>query len=75
MDGHRTFKANSAYGTEINSFLLDTLNDHGLELLLYESTRNDHLLNPVLSTHSEIICNVTIIQSQQCQTMRILLRP
>ena len=30
MDGYGTIKANPPYGT-INSFLLDTLNDHGLE--------------------------------------------
>ena len=61
MDGHGTFKANPTYRTEINSFLLDTLNDHGLELLLDEPTRNDYLLDLVLSTRPEIICNVTIV--------------
>ena len=34
---------------------------HGLELLLDEPTRNDYLLDLALSTHPEIICNVTIV--------------
>ena len=61
MDGHGTIKANPAYGTGINSFLLDTLNDHGLEQLLDEPTRNNHFLDLVLSTHPEIICDVTVV--------------
>ena len=61
MDGHGTIKANPAYGTRINSFLLDTLNDHDLEQLLDEPTRNNHFLDLVLLTHSEIICDVTVV--------------
>ena len=33
MDGHGTIIPNPAYGTEINSFLLHTLNDHCLKQL------------------------------------------
>ena len=64
MEDHGTIKANiynPAYGSGINSFFLDTLNDHGLEQLLDEPTRNDHFLELVLSTHPEIICDVTIV--------------
>ena len=46
MDGHGTVKANPAYGTGINSFLLDTLNDHGLELSdPYSNSVNDNWIN------------------------------
>ena len=61
MDGHRTFRANCAYGTKINSFLLDTSNDHGLEQLLDKPTRNNHSLDLVLSTYLEITCDVTVV--------------
>ena len=61
MDGHGTIKANPAYGTRINSLLLDTLNDHGLEQLLDGLTRNNHFLDLVLSTHPETICDVTVV--------------
>ena len=61
MDGHGTIKTNPTHGNKINSFLLDTLNDHGLEQLLDEPTRNDHFLDLVLSTHPDIICDMTVV--------------
>ena len=51
----------ATYGTKINSFLLDTSNDHGLEQLLDEPTRNNHSMDLVLSTYLEIICDVTVV--------------
>ena len=60
MDGHGTIKANPAYGTGVNSFLLDTLKNHGLEQLLDEPTKNNHFLDLILSTHPKI-CDATVV--------------
>ena len=61
IDGHGSIKSDPAYGSEINSSFLDTLNDYDLEQLLDELTKNDQLLDLLLSIHPDIICHITVV--------------
>jgi len=48
----------TAYGYEINSFFVEMMNDYGFEQFVTQPTRDNHLLDLVLSTDSNIIENV-----------------
>ena len=61
MDGQGSIKPNPIYGIETNAFYLGMLNDYGLEQLLDEPTRKEHLLDLVLSTHPDIICDIAVV--------------
>ena len=52
---------NPTYGYEINSFFVAMMNDYGFEQFVTQPTREDHLLDLVLSTDPEIIENVQVV--------------
>ena len=49
------------YGNEISTFFLELLNDFAMEQLVGEPTRNNNLLDLILSTEPSTIINVTTI--------------
>ena len=51
---------NSTYGYEINSLFVEMMNNYGFELFVTQCTREDHLLDLVLSTNPDIIENVQV---------------
>ena len=53
-DGHGCINPSPAYGVDVNTYFLDTINDHGLKQLVCDPTRNDHILDLVL-TKNQII--------------------
>ena len=52
---------NPAYGYEINSFFVEMMNDYGFEQFVTQPTREDHLLDLVISTDPNIIENVQVV--------------
>ena len=49
---------NPAYGYEINSFFVEMMNNYGFEQFVAQPTRENHVLDLVLTTDSNIIENV-----------------
>ena len=64
MDGHGSVKSNPTSGIKItpSSWIYQMNSLDGLEQLLDEPTKNDHLLDLVLSTYPDIIiCDITVV--------------
>ena len=51
----------SIHGVKVNAQFLDTPNDYGMEQLVSDSTRNEHILDLVLTTQPEMLKGVTIV--------------
>ena len=60
-DGYGSINPSPVYGSDVNRYFLDIINDHGLEQLVTDPTRNDHILDLVLTTQPEMLKNVSIV--------------
>ena len=49
-----------AYGRELNSLFLEIIDDYGLELLVYQPTRQGNILDIILTSDPDMITNVDI---------------
>jgi len=58
-NGHGFINPSPANGVEVNEHFLDTINDYGMEQLVSDPTRNDHILDLVLITQPEMLKGVT----------------
>ena len=60
-DGIGYINRNPNYGYETNSLFVEMMNDYGFEQFVTQPTREDHLLDLVLSTNPDIIENVQVV--------------
>ena len=60
-DGHGLVNPSPAYGVDVNTYFLDTIDDHSLEQLVNFPTRNDHTLDLILTTLPEMLADVATV--------------
>ena len=60
-NGHGLINPSPAYGVDINTHFLDIINDHGLEQLVDDPTRNNHILDLVFTTQPEILKDISVV--------------
>ena len=60
-DGHGCINPSPAYGVDVNTYFIDIINDHGLQQLVGDPTRNDHILDLVFTTQPEMLKIVSIV--------------
>ena len=60
-DGIGYVNCNPTYGYETNSLFVEMMNNYGFEQSVTQPTRENHLLDLVLSTNPDIIKNVQVV--------------
>ena len=60
-DGIGYVNCNPTYGYETNSLFVEMINNYGFEQSATQPTRENHLLDLVLSTNPDIIENVQVV--------------
>ena len=53
--------SNPTYGPEVNHLFIETINDYGLEQLVTQPTRENHILDLVLSTHPGMLHDLEVV--------------
>ena len=60
-DGIGHVKPGPTYGAEVNNLFVDVINDFSLEQQILEPTRNDNVLDLVLTTSPYLIDNIKVV--------------
>ena len=77
-DGIGYVNPNPTYGYDTNSLFVEIVNDYGFEQFVSQPTRDNHLLDLILSTNPDIIKNVQVvpgISDHKAITCQLVLSP
>ena len=62
-EGMGCIQSSPTYGNDVNYLFIETINDSGLEQLVTEPTRNNHILDLVLTSQPDLINDVKVVPS------------
>ena len=77
-EGMGCIQSSSTYRNDVNYLFIETINDSGLEQLVTQPTRNNHILNLVLTSQPDLINDVNVvpgISDHEAVTFKIKFSP
>ena len=77
-EGKGCIQSSPTYGNDVNYLFIETINDSGLKQLVTEPTRNNHILNLVLTSQPDLINDVKVmpgISDHEAVTFKIKFSP